>query len=356
MDRLSFTRILTEWYKANKRPLPWRLSTDPYTIWVSEVVMQQTRISQGTDYYLRFVDRFPSVFDLALASLDTVLKNWQGLGYYSRARNMHQTAKTIVSSYGGIFPQTFSEMLKLKGVGSYTAAAIASIAFGEPVPAIDGNALRLFSRFYGIEEPINFSKGRMIVESLAADVIDKKNPGDFNQAVMDFGSLQCVPRNPLCQDCVLSEQCCAFLSGKVDLIPLKKGKSKRVERFFNYLIVYDRDFLLMRKREDGDIWNGLYDFPLDESDGLLLDVASLMRSDLYLAISDKCDVQGISLSNEVVHHLTHQIIHVAFWLVEVENLSASKFGEDFMIKGKDDLQTIPVPKLIERQLVRLGWL
>lgn len=354
MNRSFFTSKIMEWYGIHKRFLPWRESKDPYRIWLSEVIMQQTRIDQGTSYYLRFIDRFPSVSDLALADEEFVLKNWQGLGYYSRARNLHSAAKAIMSTYGGVFPHSFSEIIKLKGVGVYTAAAIASIAFGESVPAIDGNALRLFSRFFGIEEAVDSSSGRNSIEALARDVIDCENPGDFNQAVMDFGALQCVPKSPKCPNCPLVDRCFAFHTGKVDLIPLKKGKICPVDRFINYIIVCDQHSFLMKKRGSGDIWNGLYDFPLEESDKLFT-VYDLKDSEVYRFVEQNCNVMQVVSGMQAKHRLTHQLIHAAFWIVEIDSFNSFTWG-NFVIVEKKNLQSIPVPKLIERQLLLLEWL
>lgn len=219
---MIITSVLIKWYHKNKRHLPWRDTQNPYLIWISEVILQQTRVIQGLDYYLRFIRKLPDIQSLATVSEDEVLKLWQGLGYYTRARNLHAAAKNIVHYFNGKFPDNYTDILKLKGIGKYTAAAVASFAFNEPVPVVDGNVCRVLSRLYAINYPADSAEGQKLIYSLAEKIIDKKNPGIFNQAIMEFGALQCVPQNPDCSKCPLNKKCLAYIYNNVSLFPVKK--------------------------------------------------------------------------------------------------------------------------------------
>lgn len=232
MNKSSFTNKIVEWYQANLRNLPWRQTVDPFRIWLSEIILQQTRVAQGQPYYLKFIERFPDVFALAKASEQEILRMWQGLGYYTRARNLHQCAKWIVKNHGGRFPDNSGELQKLPGIGPYTAAAIASIAFGERIAALDGNAYRVLSRVFGIEDDIGSEKGRSRFAQVAGTLISKKSPEAFNQAMMDFGAMRCTPRNPLCDDCIFSKQCVAFARGWQKRLPVKSKKTKVTKKVF----------------------------------------------------------------------------------------------------------------------------
>ena len=266
----SFANQLVNWYNSNKRPLPWRETKDPYKIWLSEIILQQTRVSQGLPYYLKFMTEFPTIHDLAKANEQKVLSLWQGLGYYSRARNLHQCAIYISDKLGGKFPSSYLELLKLPGIGPYTAAAIASIAFGEAVPVVDGNVYRVLSRLFGIEADIGQSKNREIFYEHALQLIQNQDPDTFNQAMMEFGAMHCMPRNPLCEECFVSSECYANLHGKQESFPIKSKKIKVRKRYFNYIVFFFEDGLLMRERSEGDIWQGLNDFYCIES-GQLFD-------------------------------------------------------------------------------------
>jgi len=263
---MHFSKKILEWYAINKRELPWRSTREPYNIWLSEVILQQTRVAQGLPYYNKFVKAFPTVFDLAGASEEQVLKLWQGLGYYSRARNMHFTAKQVVNEYGGMFPDSYSGLLKLKGVGDYTASAIASICFDEKVPVVDGNVYRVLSRFFGVDLPINSTKGVKYFKELATEVMSDTNIRDYNQGIMEFGAIQCSPKKPLCLHCPINERCRALLQNRVLELPVKLKKGKIKNRYFNYLVFLDKDGKTMLEQRKGKgIWQNLYQFPLVES-------------------------------------------------------------------------------------------
>ena len=264
---MSFSEKILSWYAIHKRELPWRGSRDAYKIWLSEVILQQTRVAQGTPYYLRFVEAFPTVHDLAGASEEKILKLWQGLGYYSRARNLHAAAKTVVKEYNGKFPETYKGLLKLKGVGDYTASAIASICFNEPEPVVDGNVYRVLARYFGVDKAINSSEGIKYFKKLAREVMDTDKIRDYNQGIMEFGAMQCTPKKPDCMFCPLNESCEALQKGRVQELPVKIGKTKVRQRYFNYMVFLDADGnTLLQQRTGKGIWQNLWEFPLYESD------------------------------------------------------------------------------------------
>ena len=255
---------LLNWYTINKRILPWRSTSDPYAIWLSEIIMQQTQIKQGSSYYTHFITQFPTVFDLAQASEDEILKLWQGLGYYSRARNMHYTSIDIVNQYKGKFPENYAMLLKLKGIGEYTAAAIASIAFNQPYAVVDGNVFRVLSRIFGIYTPIDSTKGKKEFNTLANKLLNTNDSGSHNQALMEFGALHCTPKRPNCHDCIFSNDCVAHNLQHIDKLPVKKGKQKIQERYFNFIVISDNEYIYLNKRTKKDIWKNLYEFPIIE--------------------------------------------------------------------------------------------
>ncbi|HYG16163.1 MAG TPA: A/G-specific adenine glycosylase, partial [Bacteroidia bacterium] len=263
---MSFNKIIESWYALNKRDLPWRNTRDPYKIWLSEVILQQTRVNQGMPYYHKFIEKYPDIAAMAGAHEDEVLKLWQGLGYYSRARNMHQAAKMITYELNGKFPITYTDILKLKGVGSYTAAAIASIAGNEPVAVVDGNVYRVLARYFGIDTPIDSTEGRKTFLKLANELINTENPATYNQAVMEFGALQCKPQNPDCGVCPLKISCIALKQKRVDALPVKSKKTAVKARYFNYLFFEKPGFAHLQKRGQTDIWANLYEFPLAETE------------------------------------------------------------------------------------------
>ena len=311
---MSFSGKILDWYHQNKRSLPWRNSIEPYKIWLSEIILQQTRVAQGTPYYLRFVEKFPTVYHMANASEEEVLKLWQGLGYYSRARNLHATAKIIVNQYNGKFPDTYKELLKLKGVGDYTASAISSICFNKPQAVVDGNVYRVLSRYFGINIPINSTEGIKYFKSLAEKVMDVNDIRDYNQGIMEFGAMQCSPKKPLCLHCPLNESCVALQKGIVDQLPVKLTKTKVRNRYFNYLIpIYmDTDgnrFTNLQQRKGKGIWQNLWEFPLIESNAILEieDVGNRFKE----VLEGIGEVELIEFNEvAIIHKLSHQHLHV----------------------------------------------
>ncbi|HSM63299.1 MAG TPA: A/G-specific adenine glycosylase [Gillisia sp.] len=319
---MIFHKILINWYLGNKRDLPWRQTSDPYHIWLSEIMLQQTRIEQGLPYYLAFTEAFPSVFDLAKASQDEVLKLWQGLGYYSRARNLHETAKFVAEELNGKFPDNYKDLLKLKGIGDYTASAIASICYNEAAPVVDGNVYRTLARYFDIDTPINSTAGQKEFKALASELIDADDPATYNQAIMEFGALQCKPQNPLCESCPLSNSCLALAKNKIKLLPVKLKKTKVKKRFFNYLVFLSEDNkTLLEQRLGKGIWEGLYEFPLLESD-CLIGIDELLKDEERFP-EGKDHNRKLSLFNDtpIIHKLSHQHIYTRFWILENAELS-----------------------------------
>jgi A/G-specific adenine glycosylase len=337
---MDFKKKLTNWYSNNKRDLPWRNTENPYHIWLSEIILQQTQVKQGLPYYDAFVRQYPTVFDLANASEQDVLKLWQGLGYYSRARNLHSTAKYVAHELNGKFPDNYKDLIKLKGVGDYTASAIASIAFNEVTAVVDGNVYRVLSRYYGINTPINSTKGIKEFKELASSLIDKNEPATFNQAIMEFGATQCKPKNPYCIVCPLNESCVALQKNLIDSLPVKLKKTKVKNRFFNFLVCIDKSkYTILEKRTSKGIWQNLYQFPLIESS------KSLSPEEFHLLNIEDSVLHNLefdySLYNkkDKIHKLSHQHLHTKFWIIETEELSKNTIS----IK---DLKNYPVPVLI----------
>ncbi len=344
---MNISLVLINWYCKFKRNLPWRNTSNPYFIWLSEVILQQTRVDQGFQYYQRFVERFPKVQDLAEAEEVEVLRLWQGLGYYSRARNLHATAKIISLHYKGLFPANFDQLLQLPGIGEYTAAAIASHAFALPYAVVDGNVYRFLSRLYGVEEAIDSGKGKKYFKSLALELLDQKNPGEHNQAMMEFGALQCKPRNPDCNSCPFQGVCRAFADHKIDVLPVKNGKTKIRVRFFNYLILRDCDGrIILKKRIEKDIWQNLYDFPLLESKDKISEeeLIDSIKTNLLLATSK------FTLSKvfpDQIHILSHQKIHLRFVLLEVKKINLLN---GFVRYSMEEIDKLPLPRPIEKMM------
>lgn len=346
---MNFSNILIKWYLQNKRDLPWRKTTNPYHIWLSEIMLQQTRVAQGMPYFFAFTKEFPTVFDLANASEEQVLKLWQGLGYYSRARNLHKTAQNVANDLNGIFPSNYKDLLKLKGVGEYTAAAIASFSYNEVVPVVDGNVFRVLSRYFDIESDIAAPATKKEFAELAYELIPKDNPAIFNQAIMEFGALQCVPKSPDCSICCFNESCAALQKKKVALLPVKSKKLKVTNRFFNYLILEDvLGNTLIQKRTAKGIWHNLYEFPLLETAEIIdFDtVSKAVTNDVFSSYT----VLSIEECNEatVIHKLSHQHLHIQFWKVKIQEVIVN--GVNF-----DDVKTFPFPivifNFIEKSLV-----
>jgi len=319
---MIISKTLIDWYSNNKRDLPWRQTTAPYYIWLSEIILQQTQVNQGLPYYEAFVKSYPDIFALASADERDILKLWQGLGYYSRARNLHATSRYIVSEFNGIFPNNYSDLLKLKGVGDYTASAIASICYNEVSAVVDGNVYRVLSRYYEIDTPINSSKGIKEFKQLAQQLIDKKNPSDFNQAIMEFGAIQCKPKNPNCNTCPLKNSCMALQKNKIDKLPVKLKKIKVKKKYFNFLVFISKDnTTILEKRLGNGIWQNLYQFPLIET------TKSINYQEIERLLKNHDLVKGVaynlSLYNKdaVIHKLSHQHLHTKFWIVNVNNLN-----------------------------------
>lgn len=318
---MIFSKQLIKWYLQHKRDLPWREIQNPYLIWLSEIMLQQTRVAQGLPYYQSFVDAFPTVFDLANASEEQVLKLWQGLGYYSRARNLHHTAKNIANELDGKFPNNYKSLLSLKGVGHYTAAAIASFAYDEVVPVVDGNVYRVLSRVFEVETDISNASAKKEFQELALTLMPKKQPALFNQAIMEFGALQCVPKNPNCSICVFNTSCLALKNNKVAMLPLKTKKTKVTNRFLNYLVFEDDvQNTLIQKRIEKGIWQSLYEFPLIETDRdvnleKLIQLLSNQFSEEYTIVSVE-NFQSIPIR----HKLSHQNLSIQFWKIRIKGI------------------------------------
>lgn len=344
----TIRNIIKTWYRKNRRNLPWRETSDPYKIWVSEIILQQTRVSQGTGHYLKFVTRFPDLKTLAAATEEEVLKTWQGMGYYTRARNMHKTALLLTNAHGGAFPCTPEELAKLPGIGSYTAAAIASIAFQYPVATIDANSMRIIARLYGIHQDIRSAGIKKKTETLAMELLDRENPGEFNQALMDFGSLQCTPGIPDCGSCPLNHYCEAHLTGMVNKIPLLRQKKRLRHRYFHYLVITDGTSVWLHKRTENDIWHSLYEFPLAEMpSGKRPDAGSWFKT------TGIPHIQPEKISETYRHTLSHQLIHARFYEVTVPCGQKPK-GNDLIPVPVKSLGSYPLPVLIARYLADSG--
>lgn len=346
---MNFTSTIINWYKVNKRDLPWRDINNAYFIWLSEIILQQTRVEQGRSYFQKFVNHYPTVFALANASEDEVLKLWQGLGYYTRARNLHATAKLIVKNFGGNFPETKEQLTNLKGIGDYTAAAIASFAFNKPEPVVDGNVFRLLSRFFGISTPIDSSTGKKGFTELANELMDKKNPALFNQAIMEFGALQCKPVNPYCLQCPLQDACVAFINKEVVQFPVKSKALKPKPRYFNYLVIHYKDAIYLNKRTEKDIWTNLFEFPLIETKKRCTEKQLVASSEWENLLGrQKTEDRRRKESKEYKHQLSHQTIYAKFFEVEVKKELHYNKERSFLKIPIASLERYAVPRLIDR--------
>ncbi len=337
---MPFAKTLMSWYLKNKRDLPWRNTRDPYHIWLSEIMLQQTRVAQGLPYYLKFLDAFPTVHDLAGASEEKVLKLWQGLGYYSRARNLHGTAKYVSEELNGIFPPSYKELIKLKGVGDYTASAIASTCYSEPVAAVDGNVYRVLSRYFEVDTPVNSGSGMKEFKALSQELLGKEDPWTYNQAIMEFGATHCKPKNPLCESCPFNNSCLALKNNKTGILPVKIKNGKIKNRYFNYIVFSSpENNTLLEKRLGKGIWEGLYQFPLVETE-FPVSAADFTSHENFKAIIGRGSPK-VSLFNEtpIIHKLTHQHIHARFWIIKKDELA----GETVRVK---QIKDYPVPVLI----------
>jgi A/G-specific adenine glycosylase len=321
---------IISWYLSNKRELPWRNTRNPYFIWLSEIILQQTRVAQGLPYYEKFVEHYPTIYDLANASEEEVLRLWQGLGYYSRGRNLHGTAKHIAGNLSGIFPESFTEILKLKGVGNYTAAAIASFAYSESVPAIDGNAIRVISRLFRITGPVDQITTLKEIVKISEELISQVKPDIYNQAIMEFGAMLCTPKNPKCDICPVQENCLSFPARDFERIPVKSKKTKVTERDIHYIVIENEGRIYMQQRTDADIWKNMYDFPEIESQELP-------------SLAKKFEVTKIISHEPVIHLLSHRRLKVTFTrvLTSLEILD---------LKGKwytlEQAESLPKPKVV----------
>ena len=340
--KMNFHSTLTNWYSVNKRNLPWRASKNPYNIWLSEIILQQTQIKQGQPYYEAFLANYPSVQALAGASETAVLNLWQGLGYYSRARNLHFTAKHITENLNGEFPKNYKSLLDLKGVGDYTASAIASICYEESVAVVDGNVYRVLARYFGIDTPINSTEGIKQFKTLAQSLLPLSDFGDYNQAIMEFGSRQCKPQSPNCDACPLISSCKAYATGSIKVLPVKLKKTKVTKKYFNFLVIdSDDQKTYLEQRKEKGIWQQLYQFPLIETP------AAVSKEELlpFLETSDKIKMpyKNITLFNasDIIHKLSHRELHVKFWILKTGNAPENAIAWS-------DITSFPVPAVIER--------
>lgn len=351
--RPHFGQRLLIWYSQNKRDLPWRNTSDPYKIWLSEIILQQTRVEQGLSYYQKFTKHFPTVEDLAKADKDLIYKMWQGLGYYNRADNMHLTAKTIVNDYNGKIPADYDDLLKLKGIGSYTAAAISSIAFNISKPVVDGNVFRVLSRIAAIKTPINSSSAKKEFETLASKLMSDHPPGEFNQALMEFGAIYCKPNQPDCAKCIFRYECQAYLAQEVNNFPVKPRKLKIKKRYFYYALIEinqkNETFFLLRQRSSKDIWKNLYDFPVAEFDAVT-DPGIALKQIVGETFNTKCKYQLINISDSYQHQLTHQQINAVFIRLIITENKKIEAENSLLLVRQNEIINHPVSRLIERYL------
>jgi A/G-specific adenine glycosylase len=344
----QYSNTLIAWYIQNNRHLPWRNTKDPYRIWISEIILQQTRVCQGLDYYVRFLQRFPNIQSLAEADQEEVLKHWQGLGYYSRARNMHEAAQSIQLNFRGIFPQRYEDIIALKGVGSYTAAAIVSFAWNQPYPVIDGNVYRVLGRLFAVDVPYDTGKGKKLYEELACSLMDPQRAGLHNQAMMEFGALQCVPQKPDCSQCPLNNKCLGFASGVPQRFPVKQHIIKVRERFFNYFFIRHEGNTYLSRRVKKDIWEGLFEFPLIETPHSM-SFEEICETATFKSLFHETGKTSFSpVSNEVKHVLTHQILYARFYKVEIQTDNSCL--RDYIKTPLEKITDYAVPRLIHRFL------
>lgn len=342
-----FTQHLMEWFSTNHRPLPWKGEKNPYYIWLSEIILQQTRVEQGLPYFKRFKANYPTIEDLANAPEDEVMKLWEGLGYYSRARNLHFTAKHISNELKGIFPTTYKEILKLKGVGPYTAAAITSFAYDLPHAVVDGNVYRVLSRFFGIHTPIDSTEGKKEFNKLAQELLDINQAANYNQAIIDFGATHCTPKSPNCHSCPLQNDCIAYQKDKITLLPIKSKKIIKKERYFQYFILnYQNDIVLLNKRIAKDIWQNLYDFPLIESKKMDLSLAEIKKSDLWKQWIESYDFKVLKTSKPYKQTLTHRKVIAIFWEIQI-NALVPENSNPYVKIDKKNISKFAFPKVID---------
>ncbi|MDR2764055.1 MAG: A/G-specific adenine glycosylase [Tannerella sp.] len=348
-EKKQESEFFLAWYEKNKRDLPWRQTKNPYLIWISEIILQQTRVVQGMEYYLRFVRQFPDVKSLAEATQETVLKYWQGLGYYSRARNLHEAAKDIQTRFHGTFPQRYEDILSLKGIGEYTAAAIASFAWNQPYPVVDGNVFRVLGRLYAIQTPIDTGEGKKQYTELARLVMNPRLAGLHNQAVMEFGALQCVPQNPDCNQCPFVNRCMGYASGNPQQFPVKLHKTKTRDRYFHYIyIIHDKVYTYLYRRTQNDIWKGLFELPMIETERTM-DFAELQETEAFKKLFNATGIPVLTIEKSGIKHvLSHQILHATFYRAEIQTENATL--KKYLKIEKNTLDDYPVPKLIYNYL------
>lgn len=344
---------LINWYRTHKRDLPWRNTTNAYLIWLSEIILQQTRVDQGMPYYYRFSSSYPDIKSFSEASEDEILRLWQGLGYYSRGRNMLKTAKKIMQDYNGVFPTSFKELITLTGIGEYTAAAISSFSANEPKAVVDGNVYRLLSRYYGIFTPINSNLGKKQFQEIANEALDKENAAENNQAIIEFGALQCKPKNPNCNICPLQDSCVAFNNKCVHELPIKLKKIKVKDRFFNYFLIIKENKILIKRRNNSDIWAGLHDLPLIETQNQQDLIKLFQHEEFKKWFPNEIEIGRVT--SPIKHILTHQRIYATF--IEIKNFNLEILPENnWFWLDINDLNNIAQPKLIFAYLKNLSKL
>jgi len=336
-----FVIELLEWGKTVERDLPWKSTNDPYKIWLSEIILQQTRVDQGRPYYLKFIEKYPTIFDMANASEDEIMGLWKGLGYYSRARNLHTTSKIIVTQFGGEFPNDFKTILSLKGIGQYTASAILSFSFNAPFAVLDGNVIRVLSRYFGITQAVDSTETLKKLQSLASKLLPKDKSAIYNQAIMDFGATFCIPKSPNCNQCIFKEKCSAYKKSLVAEIPFKAKKTKKTERFFHFLVIKDEKVILMQKRSGKDIWQGLFQLPLIE---VKTKPQSKMSSN-FINNTIFSKSTNIKFIKKLTQKLTHQTINGYFWDINLDTNSLTE--TDYVWIEYEQLKKIGLPRIID---------
>lgn len=349
-EKFAFFRsALSEWGAAVDRPLPWKGVRDPYVIWLSEILLQQTRAAQGLPYFLRFRERFPTVASLAAAPDDEVMKLWEGLGYYARAKNLLKTARIVAGEMNGLFPDTYEGLLALPGVGAYTAAAIASFAYDAPCAVLDGNVFRVLSRYLGIAEPVDTTEGKRIFAEMARSALDTARPAAYNQAIMDFGAVCCTPQTPQCVRCPLQSRCTAFQQGSVRSLPVKSKSIVKRERYFHYLVIEHEGEVLLQKRVGKDIWENLYEFPLIEWPGPGATQEDLKAGELWQKLLGQIPYKLSAVSPPFRQVLTHQHIHAVFWEIQAEK--EIPYKADVLLQAeRRSLNKFAFPKVIDSYL------
>jgi A/G-specific adenine glycosylase len=347
-NKKFFFEILVKWNRSeNKRQMPWKGEKDPYKIWVSEIILQQTRVQQGLAYYNRFIKAWPDIKSLASATEQEVFKLWEGLGYYSRCRNLISTAKYINDQLDGKFPEKYEDILSLKGIGNYTAAAIASFAYNQPYAVLDGNVFRVLARFFGIQIPVDTVEGKKTFNNLAQNLIDKTNPAEYNQAIMDFGATVCKPVLPLCDICPLQKKCISYEKNLVDILPIKEKSIRKRERFFNYLIVEKGNKLYVKQRMDKDIWQNLYEFILIETENLIPE-EKLLSTEFVTSLLDGKNYKVTKISKTFSQKLTHQTITGRFYHINIK--TTGKSFQNYRLVSPEELAMLPFPKFITSYL------